>query len=142
MKEMEQSNTKINKGIPYGLVWGTLLFGCYLYLFFFIGIYFFWSNKDIKSFMDFFFLVLGSAGYLSVSGILFFVVLYYSFIFIWKDPNFKQSIKNNWPVILAFFYPLIPNLPGPIDEGILSIVMFIIRVILFFKAGKTSKTSN
>ncbi|MCZ8239906.1 MAG: hypothetical protein O9346_15380 [Leptospiraceae bacterium] len=142
MKEMEQSNTKINKGIPYGLVWGTLLFGSYLYLFFFIGIYFFWSNKDINSFMDFLYLALGSAGYLSASGILFLVVLYYSITFIWKDPNFKQSIKNNWPVILAFFYPLLPNLPGPLDEGILSVLMFIIRVILFFKAGKTSKTSN
>ncbi len=124
------------KGIKNGLVYAIILFSVYIYLFFFIGIYFIWNKEVPNTGTDWLVLIGSSIAYLSFSGFLFLVVIITSIYLIFKDISFFQSIKENWTVILAFLYPLLPNLPGPWDEGILGFVLLVIRLILFWKTGK------
>lgn len=140
---MEEEIQPIKKsGMPYGLIWGVLFLCVYAYLFFFIGIYFIWDTGVPDSIGGILLLAGSSIVYL-IAGIVGFVPVFItSIIFIIRDRNLRQSIKNNWPVILALIYPLLPNLPGPIDESVMSIVMFCIRVYLFFKTGKDVKEAK
>lgn len=132
MENIEPKKT----GVPYGLIWGVLFICVYAYLFFFIGIYFIW-DKGIPSDAGGILLLAGSSIIYLIASILGFIpVFIVSIIFIIRDRSFRQSFKNNWPILLALIYPILPNIPGPIDESVMSVVMFIIRVILFFKTGK------
>jgi hypothetical protein len=124
------------KNIPSGLLWGSLLFFSYIYLFFFVGFYFIWKSGIPDTATEFLLLIGGSIVYLGFSGFLFIVVFVFSIYLIFKDGNMKETVKNNWPVILTFLYPMIPNIPGPFDEGVLSVIMMIVRIIIFFKTGK------
>ncbi|HMV42994.1 MAG TPA: hypothetical protein PK079_06440 [Leptospiraceae bacterium] len=137
MEEEFQPTKK--SGMPYGLIWGVLFLSVYAYLFFFFGVYFIWDQGMPDTFGGLLLLAGSSFVYL-IAGILGFVPVFItSIIFIIRDRNLRQSIKNNWPVLLALIYPILPNLPGPIDESVMSVVMFCIRVYLFFRTGKDVK---
>lgn len=137
MEEEIQPTKK--SGMPYGLIWGVLFLSVYAYLFFFFGVYFIWDQGMPDTFGGLLLLAGSSFVYL-IAGILGFVPVFItSIIFIIRDRNLRQSIKNNWPVLLALIYPILPNLPGPIDESVMSVVMFCIRVYLFFRTGKDVK---
>lgn len=126
----------VKRGIPYGLIWGVLFICVYAYLFFFVGIYFIW-DKGLPSDASGFLLLAGSSIiYLIASVFGFIPVFIISLIFIIRDRSFRQSVKNNWPVLLALIYPVLPNIPGPIDESVMSVIMFCIRVFLFYRTGK------
>lgn len=122
--------------MPYGLIWGVLFICVYAYLFFFFGIYFIW-NQGLPSDLSGFLVLAGSSiVYLIVSVLGFIPVFITSIVFIVRDRSIRQSFKNNWPVLLALIYPVLPNIPGPVDESVMSVIMFCIRVFLFFKTGK------
>jgi hypothetical protein len=132
MQELEVKKS----GIPYGLIWGVLFVCLYAYLFFFFGIYFIWDQGLPSDASDILVLAGSSIVYLIASILGFIPVFITSLVFIIRDKNLRQSIKSNWPVLLALIYPILPNIPGPFDESIMSIVMFCIRVYLFFRTGK------
>ena len=123
-------------GVPYGLIWGVLFICVYAYLFFFFGIYFIWNQGLPDNLGGFLVLAGSSIVYLIVSILGFIPVFITSVVFIVRDRSIRQSFKNNWPVLLALIYPVLPNIPGPVDESVMSIIMFCIRVFLFFKTGK------
>lgn len=128
--------TPQKKGIPYGLIWGVLLVCVYAYLFFFVGIYFIWDKGLPNNVSELLLLGGSSIVYLIASFFGFIPVAIISIIFIVRDRSFRQSFKNNWPVLLALIYPILPNIPGPFDESVMSVVMFSIRVFLFYRTGK------
>lgn len=136
MNETTPVSAPAKRGIPYGLIWGVLLICVYAYLFFFVGIYFIW-NQGLPSDASSFLLLAGSSIMYLIASIFGFIpVFIISLIFIMRDRSFRQSVKNNWPVLLALIYPLLPNLPGPFDESVMSVIMFCIRVFLFYRTGK------
>lgn len=124
------------RGIPFGLIWGVLFICVYAYLFFFVGIYFIW-DKGLPSDVSGILLLAGSSILYLIASLFGFVpVFIISLIFIIRDRSLRQSFKNNWPVLLALIYPILPNIPGPFDESVMSVVMFCIRVFLFYRTGK------
>lgn len=142
MKQETMPPSPPQRGIPYGLIWGVLLICSYAYLFFFIGIYFIW-DKGLPSDASGFLLLAGSSLIYLIASIFGFIpVFLISLIIIIRDRNFRQNFKNNWPVLLALIYPILPNIPGPFDESVMSIVMVCIRVFLFYRTGKDVAVSN
>lgn len=144
MEETTSASAPTKKGMPYGLIWGILFICVYAYLFFFFGIYFIW-NQGLPDDASSFLVLAGSSIVYLVASILGFIPVFItSIVFIIRDRSFRQSFKNNWPVLLALIYPILPNIPGPIDESVMSVVMFCIRTYLFFKTGKdvTSPTKK
>lgn len=136
MEETTLMPAPAKRGVPYGLIWGVLFICVYAYLFFFFGIYFIWNQGLPNDLSGFLVLAGSSIVYLIVSILGFIPVFITSIVFIVRDRSLRQSFKNNWPVLLALIYPVLPNIPGPIDESAMSVIMFCIRVFLFFKTGK------
>ena len=136
MEETTLMPAPAKRGVPYGLIWGVLFICVYAYLFFFFGIYFIWNQGLPNDLSGFLVLAGSSIVYLIVSVLGFIPVFITSIVFIVRDRSLRQSFKNNWPVLLALIYPILPNIPGPIDESVMSVIMFCIRVFLFFKTGK------
>ncbi len=136
MEETAPVPVPAKRGMPYGLIWGVLFICVYAYLFFFFGIYFIWNQGLPNDASSFLVLAGSSIAYLIASILGFIPVLISSIVFIVRDRSFRQSFKNNWPVLLALIYPVLPNIPGPVDESVMSVIMFCIRVFLFFKTGK------
>jgi hypothetical protein len=136
MEETTSIQAPTKRGVPYGLIWGVLFICVYAYLFFFFGIYFIWNQGLPNDLSGFLVLAGSSIVYLIVSILGFIPVFITSIVFIVRDRSLRQSFKNNWPVLLALIYPVLPNIPGPIDESAMSVIMFCIRVFLFFKTGK------
>jgi|JI9StandDraft_2_1071091.scaffolds.fasta_scaffold09317_4 hypothetical protein len=136
MEETTLMPAPAKRGVPYGLIWGVLFICVYAYLFFFFGIYFIWNQGLPNDLSGFLVLAGSSIVYLIVSVLGFIPVFITSIVFIVRDRSLRQSFKNNWPVLLALIYPVLPNIPGPIDESAMSVIMFCIRVFLFFKTGK------
>ena len=136
MEETAPVPAPIKSGVPYGLIWGVLFICVYAYLFFFFGIYFIWNQGLPNDLSGFLVLAGSSIVYLIVSVLGFIPVFITSIVFIIRDRSIRKSFKNNWPVLLALIYPVLPNIPGPVDESVMSVIMFCIRVFLFFKTGK------
>ena len=136
MEETAPVPAPIKSGVPSGLIWGVLFICVYAYLFFFFGIYFIWNQGLPHDLSGFLVLAVSSIVYLIVSVLGFIPVFITSIVFIVRDRSIRQSFKNNWPVLLALIYPVLPNIPGPVDESVMSVIMFCIRVFLFFKTGK------
>ena len=136
MEETTSIQAPTKRGVPYGLIWGVLFICVYAYLFFFFGIYFIWNQGLPNDLSGFLVLAGSSIVYLIVSILGFIPVFITSIVFIVRDRSLRQSFKNNWPVLLALIYPILPNIPGSIDESVMSVIMFCIRVFLFFKTGK------
>lgn len=136
MEETTLMPAPAKRGVPYGLIWGVLFICVYAYLFFFFGIYFIWNQGLPNDLSGFLVLAGSSIVYLIVSILGFIPVFITAIVFIVRDRSLRQSFKNNWPVLLALIYPVLPNIPGPVDESVMSVIMFCIRVFLFFKTGK------
>lgn len=136
MEETTIMPAPVKRGVPYGLIWGILFICVYAYLFFFFGIYFIW-NQGLPNDLGGFLVLAGSSIIYLIASILGFIpVLITAIVFIVRDRSIRQSFKNNWPVLLALIYPVLPNIPGPIDESVMSVIMLCIRVFLFFKTGE------
>ena len=108
------------EGIRGGALWGFGVLGAYLYAYIAFGIYAIWQTPPPATVMGWLGVIASSLGYIAVGIIGLIPVLLIAIYLIVRDRNLLGTLLNHWPLVLAFAYPFLPSLPGPLDDVIVS----------------------
>lgn len=94
-------------------------------------------------FIQFLKIAFSSFLYLLISGIGFLIVTVYTIYRLIRNQSFFLAIQRHWPILLAILYLFIPNLPGPVDDFIVSSLLSALAVYFGFskKEKKLEKNS-
>lgn len=119
--------------------WVAFLPFLYLVGFMLMGIFLFWTEALDEPNRNWVKILFSSLFYLIVGGIGFFSVSIYTFYRLVKDRALFLAVQRHWPLLLAVLYFFIPNLPGPVDEIVVSTIMGALATYLGLKSESNSK---
>ena len=113
---------KNKSGIPLGSLWAVLIITAFIYAYVGIGIYFIWQVPMPHTFIEFIKLLFSSFGYIFAGIVCFIPTLLIALYFVIRDRNLGDTLRNHWPIFALVAYLLIPNIPGPVDEALVSLI--------------------
>lgn len=127
------------RGVPFGVLWGILIFAAYYYAFLGFGVYFVWDVGWPHDLLEWLKLLGSSIGYLILGIIGAVPIFLISIYFMIRDRNIGQ----NWPIIFAFVYWVLPDpLPGPIDDAVVFGISMALRVWFYYKTKNSFPISD
>jgi len=87
-------------------------------------------------------LIFSSFAYLLLGGIGFFAIAIYTLYKLIRGNALFLAIRRHWPLLLAVVYFFLPNLPGPLDEIVVSAIMSALATYFGFRSEKRFTAKN
>jgi hypothetical protein len=113
-------------GFKYGILIGVGLLTAYISAFLAIGVFFIWQTELPGDVWGWVTLVFSSLAYILIGIILFIPILVTSLFFVFRDQNIGLI---GLPLLATAVYALLPiPLPGPLDEAIIFVLGYWLRV--------------
>lgn len=130
--------------------WIAFLPFLYLVGYVVIGSYFFWSQatqdvtqtENSSGGVSWLQLVMSSVAYLVIGAIGFVFVSVYTLYRLVRERAVFLALQRHWPLLFAILYFFIPNLPGPVDEIVVSTLMGALATYFGLKKGGSNETGE
>ncbi|MCC5814865.1 MAG: hypothetical protein JJT78_08920 [Leptospira sp.] len=138
MKKQYNSNSEITPSSKRS-TWIAFLPFLFLVSFMLLGIFLFWSEALDEGNKNWVKIMFSSLFYLIAGGLGFLIVSIYTLYRLLRDKALFLAVQRHWPLLLAVLYFFIPNMPGPVDEIVVSTIMGALATYLGLKGESDEK---